>query len=156
MHRLALVLGLSIIALLVACGGTSTHVLVELEGGRTLREWDSSQLEKVEPQTQLGPKLLNIIDISLRCADYEDDKYEFIDACRSVPSGAVTFQSPQVVIWGSGTSTTFTGADVWNLGMVTDITGESIDLIGTTGTETDVVLQRHIMDGLERVTVTLP
>ncbi len=40
--------------------------------------------------------------------------------------------------------------------MVTDITGESIDLIGTTGTETDVVLQRHILDGLERVTVTLP
>ena len=141
---------------MVACGGTSELVIVELDGGRTLREWDSSQLEKVEPQTQFGPSLLNVIDISLECAQYEDDEYEFIDACRDVPSGAVTFQSPRVVLWGSGTSTTFTGAEVWNLGMVTDITGESIDLIGTTGTETDVVLQRHIMGGLERVTVTLP
>ena len=67
----------------VSDGDTITF---QLSDGRTLGVWDIDELLKVEPQTEGGgPMFADVVNISLACKDYEDDDYEYIDACRNVP-----------------------------------------------------------------------
>ena len=90
MKRIVAILGLLaavLAATIVGCSGEA-HITVKLDDGQTLRVWDVEELPEIESIVEEGVTLLDLVDISLACKDYEGDNYEFIDACRAVPEGA--------------------------------------------------------------------
>ena len=89
--RIVAVLGLVAVlltAIAVGCSGDGPTITVKLDDGRTLRVWEVEELPKIESIVEEGATLLDLVDISLACKDYERDDYEFIDACKDVPDAA--------------------------------------------------------------------
>ena len=85
--------------------GDSDEFEVRLADGRTLRVWDAEELPNGEPQADGGPSLLDVVNITLDCKDYEDESYEYIDACNAVPDEASSRWVAVTVLGSSGTQT---------------------------------------------------
>ncbi len=85
--------------------GDGDEFQVRLADGRTLRVWDVEELPNVQPQGDGGPSLLDVVNITLSCKDYEDESYEYIDACNTVPDEASSRWGAVTVFGSSGTQT---------------------------------------------------